>query len=91
MTSTEIVPAEPEVPEPFMVGTYAIFRKPDGGVHLALREQGGEEHHIELPAFMVEMAMNGEGLSPMAMVKAAVSQRKHRGRGALPPAAAGPS
>jgi hypothetical protein len=78
-------------PAPFMVGTYAIFKKPDGGVHLALREQGGEEHHIELPAFMVEMAASGEGISPMALVKAAMSQGKRRRRGAVPDAAAGNS
>lgn len=66
-------------PVPFMVGTYAIFAKPDGGICLALREQNGTEHQLIVPGFMVEMYRQGEtGLSPLDMIKAVRATRKSR-------------
>jgi hypothetical protein len=64
------------VPEPFMVGTFALFNTPDGGVHLVLRDGAGTEHHHEVPGFVVALAREGNGLSPAAMIKALTGGRR---------------
>jgi hypothetical protein len=74
VADAKIIPIEKD-PVPIAQGTFAIFEKPDGGIHLAVRNQNGEEHHIEAPSFMVELMKSGE-MSPLAILKALRRNRK---------------
>lgn len=49
---------EVEAPVPSLSGSFAIFDKPDGGAHVAVRFAGDEdrEHHRDIPPMIVSMA-----------------------------------
>jgi hypothetical protein len=67
--AAEIVPL-PD-PKPAMQGSFALFETPEGGLHLVYRVAGSDdEQHVEIPAFMVQMAKNMDGQGPMAMMRA---------------------
>lgn len=47
-----------KAPVPFMHGKFSLYETPEGGYHVAYKEDGDntETKHIEIPAFMVNMA-----------------------------------
>lgn len=75
-------PARPAAPAPIPLahGSYAVFEKPDGGVHLTVRPHGeNEERHLDLPGPMVAMAkkmLAGEMPFPGAGIVAKLKGRK---------------
>jgi hypothetical protein len=73
LPDAEIVPL-PD-PVPVVQGSFAIFEKPDGGIHVALRMADDSEQHIEVPAFMAAMLKSGE-TSPLALMNAMRKNRK---------------
>lgn len=64
MTSTDL-----DV-KPFLMGVFALYDTPDGGVHLSYRPDGEDEDvHVQLPAALVSMAKTGKVPSPKALMK----------------------
>lgn len=62
MTDAEVIAP----PEPYMVGTFALYDLPDGGKVIAYRPQDGESQQIVLPAMLMRMIdkMNTTGERP---------------------------
>jgi hypothetical protein len=55
------------MPEAFMKGRFSIYETPDGGYHIAYKEDGDESEtkHIEMPGYLVAMAKKmGDGNIP---------------------------
>lgn len=48
------------VPEALAKGSFALYKTPKGGLHLALRVEGEDEvRHVEVPAFLLKGAGGG--------------------------------
>lgn len=47
-----------DAPQPFMKGRFALYQKPDGGIHLTFREDDGEVQHEDIPALYVNFLKN---------------------------------
>lgn len=59
-------------------GRYRLYRKPDGGLHLAYKRDDEEDlQHLDLPAQMVKLAeMAGQGrVSPTDMLRELMKMR----------------
>ena len=57
-------------PVPISQGTYAIFETPKGGLHLVYRVKGAaEDTHLEIPAFVMQMAQRASGQDGMDLSK----------------------
>lgn len=72
----EIVEAEivPDIVEPEILhkGRYTLYKKPDGGLHLAYRREGAEaDDHIELPAAMIRLfdRAQSENMNPLQLAR----------------------
>lgn len=55
------------MPEAFMKGKFSLYNTPDGGYHIAYKEDGDdtETKHIEIPGHIAKMAkMMGDGHIP---------------------------
>jgi hypothetical protein len=55
------------MPEPFMKGKFSLYETPDGGYHIAYKEDGEdtETKHIEIPGYIAQMAKKmGNGNIP---------------------------
>lgn len=61
-------------PEPYMSGKFALFKTPDGGLHLSYIVDGEEDtRHVQIPPMIFAMAekmANGESLNPMSIFQA---------------------
>lgn len=57
--TAENAPQE-SAPQPFLAGTFALYDKPDGGVHAVMQTQDGAVHHKTFPASIVSMFRGGE-------------------------------
>lgn len=58
-------------PTRVMFGTFSLYEKDDGGLHISYRPDGDtEDKHIDFPGHIVKMAkMAAEGkLNPMQMI-----------------------
>jgi hypothetical protein len=75
-TSGEIVEAEivPDIAEPEILhkGKYTLYKKPDGGLHLAYQREDSENtDHIELPAAMIRLfdRAQNEQMNPLQLAR----------------------
>jgi len=74
-------PVEPAAPVPYLKGRFALFRTPDGGIHIAYQPDPPEDadpnevqetQHMEVPGMVVTMAeqmQGGQMPSPMQLMK----------------------
>jgi hypothetical protein len=65
-------------PQLIMRGVFALFREPDGAMHLSFRpDAAAEDTHMRLPAAMVAMGQQmAEGMSPIAVARQLIQLRK---------------
>lgn len=62
-------PAPGGPPTPFLQGTFALYKTPDGGIVLAYRARGTEQdRQMAIPPFVLQMAGQASGLSPEAIL-----------------------
>jgi hypothetical protein len=70
---------QPQAPEPFLSGTFALYERPDGSVVLAYRTADGAEGQRVIPAPMVKLglraakraAQNGNGNGQLLLLEPA--------------------
>ena len=61
-----------ETPPESFSGTYTLYHKPDGGIHIAYLVDGDEEtKHLDLPGALMQAArMAAEnGMNPLSLLK----------------------
>lgn len=59
-----------DVPEPFLQGSFALYRLSDGSVVIAYRRKdGAETERIHVPAYVMTAAGKLSGGDPMSVLK----------------------
>lgn len=62
--------------EPMFRGVFSVYETPDEGYHVSFRLDGSDEDtHVPIPGMLVKLAMSGDKLNPMSMVKALTGGR----------------